>query len=51
MNSLNILNDDRENRKILAKLPDYLVTRWETGTGNSKVEGFLHFVSFSLLLG
>ena len=26
--SLNILNDDRENRRLLAKLPDWLVTRW-----------------------
>ncbi|XP_062610192.1 uncharacterized protein LOC134271972 [Saccostrea cucullata] len=26
--SLNILNDDRENRRLLSKLPDWLVTRW-----------------------
>ena len=26
--SLNILNDSRENRKLLCKLPDWLVTRW-----------------------
>lgn len=25
--SLNILNDDRENKKLLSKLPDWLVTR------------------------
>ena len=26
--SLNILNDSRENKKLLCKLPDWLVTRW-----------------------
>lgn len=26
--SLNILNDERENRRLLSKLPDWLVTRW-----------------------
>lgn len=26
--SLNILNGDRENRKLLSKLPDWLVTPW-----------------------
>ena len=28
MKTLNVLNDDRENRKLLAKLPDWIVTRW-----------------------
>lgn len=26
--TLNMLNDDRENRKLLTKLPDWIVTRW-----------------------
>ncbi|KAK3085303.1 hypothetical protein FSP39_001304 [Pinctada imbricata] len=26
--SLNVLNDERENRKMLSKLPDWIVTRW-----------------------
>ena len=26
--NLDVLNDSRENRKILAKLPDWIVTRW-----------------------
>ena len=39
MNSLNILNDDRENRKMLAKLPDYLVTRWGCTVANWKQQG------------
>ena len=25
---LNVLNDDRENRKLLTKLPDWMVNRW-----------------------
>ena len=28
MDCLNVLNDHRENRKILMKLPDWLVNRW-----------------------
>ena len=27
--SLSVLNDDRENRKFLAKLPDCMVLRWD----------------------
>ena len=26
--SLSILNDDRENRKLLTKLPDWIISRW-----------------------
>ncbi|XP_063400333.1 uncharacterized protein LOC134684943 [Mytilus trossulus] len=28
MGTLNALNDNRENRKLLSKLPDWVVTRW-----------------------
>ena len=28
ISSLNVLNDDRENHRMLFKLPDWLVTRW-----------------------
>ena len=53
MNSLNILNDDRENRKILAKLPDYLVTRWGGTVANWKQQGrgFPPFCEFQSFVG
>ena len=28
ISSLHVLNDDRENRKLLTKLPDWMVSRW-----------------------
>jgi hypothetical protein len=28
ISSLSILNDERENRRILTKLPDYIISRW-----------------------
>ena len=28
ISSLSVLNDDRENRKLLTKLPDWMVSRW-----------------------
>ena len=28
ISSLSVLNDDRENRKLLTKLPEWMVTRW-----------------------
>ena len=37
--SLSILNDSRENRKILAKLPDWLVSRWGRIAAASKENG------------
>ena len=34
--SLSILNDDRENRKLLTKLPDWIVARWGRNTTHWK---------------
>jgi hypothetical protein len=28
LGNLNVLDDDRENRKILIKLPDWMINRW-----------------------
>ena len=36
MGTLNSLNDDRENRKLLYKLPDWTVTRWSRIVANHK---------------
>ena len=49
--SLNVLNDDRENRKMLTKLPDWLVTRWAREVAKSKEQNqafppFKEFVRF-----
>ena len=33
---LEILNDNRENRKILCKLPDWIITRWSRIVSNAK---------------
>ena len=35
---LEILNDNRENRKILKKLPDWIITRWSRIPGEYKTE-------------
>ncbi|XP_022102427.1 uncharacterized protein LOC110985605 [Acanthaster planci] len=49
--NLNILNDDRENRKLLAKLPDWLVPRWgrkaqEWKEKHNKSPPYTEFVKF-----
>ena len=51
--NLNVINDSRENRKILAKLPDWIVTRRERILDHRKEEcnqfppfnDFMEFVS------
>ena len=42
MRCLDVLNDDRENRKLLGKLPDWLVTRWArfVSTGKPEIVAF-----------
>ena len=46
--SLNILNDSRENRKLLCKLPDWLVTRWSriVAEWTQKMRSFPPFKEF-----
>ena len=49
--SLDVLNDDRENRKLLCKLPDWLVNGWARyvynwKTGNGCFPPFAEFASF-----
>ena len=51
MRCLDVLNDDRENRKLLGKLPDWLVTGWARYVYNWKTRNgcfrpFAEFVSF-----
>lgn len=45
MGTLNSLNDDRENRKLLSKLPDWIVTRWSRIVAKHKDENH-EFPSF-----
>ena len=49
MDCLNVLNDHRENRKILMKLPDWLVNRWARSVVRWKTEysTFPPFTEFS----
>ncbi|XP_038069094.1 uncharacterized protein LOC119738319 [Patiria miniata] len=49
--SLKILNDERENRKLLTKIPEWLVARWSRKAAESKeikkrFPPFSEFVSF-----
>ena len=51
MRCLDVLNDDRENRKLLGKLPDWLATGWSRyvynwKTGNGCFPPFAEFASF-----
>ena len=51
MRCLDVLNDDRENRKLLGKLPDWLVNGWaryvyKWKTGNGCFPPFAEFASF-----
>ncbi|CAC5383611.1 unnamed protein product [Mytilus coruscus] len=51
MGTLNALNDDRENRKLLSKLPDWVVTRWSRIVAKHKEDkrefpSFQTFVDF-----
>ena len=36
VNSLNVLNDEREHRKVLSKLPDWLVSGWARKAADKK---------------
>lgn len=53
LKTLEILNDCNENQKILLKLPDWLVSRWnykmmearEANAGYPKFKEFLDFLS------
>lgn len=53
ISGLKVLNDDRENKKLLAKLPDWLVVRWSRTVFNWKrdkgqfppFKEFAHFVA------
>ncbi|XP_050413224.1 uncharacterized protein LOC126827753 [Patella vulgata] len=47
--SLCVLNDDRENKKLLKKLPDYLVSRWARIVHDWRIERmtFPPFVEFA----
>ena len=49
--SLQILNDDRENKKLLTKIPEWLITRWGRKVANWKEDykifpPFTEFVKF-----
>ena len=49
--NLHVLNDERENRKMLAKLPDWLISRWGRKVADSKMHagifpGFRQFQEF-----
>ncbi|XP_052071218.1 uncharacterized protein LOC127709652 [Mytilus californianus] len=51
MGTLNALNDNRENRKLLSKLPDWVVTRWSRIVAKHKEDkrefpSFQTFVDF-----
>ncbi|XP_063448067.1 uncharacterized protein LOC134727615 [Mytilus trossulus] len=51
MGTLNALNDNRENRKLLSKLPDWVVTRWSRIVAKHKDDkrefpSFQMFVNF-----
>ncbi|CAC5388035.1 unnamed protein product [Mytilus coruscus] len=50
--NLNVLNDDRENRKLLSKLPDWIVTRWGRIVAQHKSDHqtFPSFHTFSLFI-
>ncbi|VDI08599.1 Hypothetical predicted protein [Mytilus galloprovincialis] len=50
--NLNVLNDDRENRKLLSKFPDWIVTRWGRIVAQHKSDHhtFPSFQTFSVFI-
>ena len=48
VSSLSVLNDERENKKILCKLPDWIIPRWGRLVSNYREERrvFPHFHEF-----
>ncbi|XP_064632518.1 uncharacterized protein LOC135490878 [Lineus longissimus] len=52
INTLGVLNDERENKKVLAKLPDWMITRWgrTVAEWRQNVGRFPTFKAFSMFV-